>query len=184
MVLPTIISAYCRQISGDKFKLITGSSGDSGFSWLLGLDTDSVAKYCKNNKYSSKTSEKTKNSNSLFSHLTIVKRLYSYSLTKRVLLSNVPKQKSISKIAINARFVRARATAIKPELNLMRKNASKMVSLLILYTACVTLFPKPELDKTTLHVLSITLFIYLFLIATWAISRGPEFNKKIKQKSV
>ena len=101
-----------------------------------------------------------------------------------MLLSNVPKQKSIWKIAINARFVRARATAIKPELDLMRKNAWKIVSLLFLYTACLTLFPKPELDKTTLHVLSITLFINLFLIATWAISRGPKFNKKIKQKSV
>ena len=35
-------------------------SGDSSFLWLLGLVTDSVAKYCKNSEYSTKTSKKTK----------------------------------------------------------------------------------------------------------------------------
>ena len=77
------------------YRLKRYSSGDSSFLWLLGLVFNSVAKYCKNSKYSFKTSEKTKHGNSLSSRLTIVKCLYLYSLTKRLLLLNVPKQKSV-----------------------------------------------------------------------------------------
>ena len=59
------------------------------------------------------------------------------------------KQKSVCNNAINARIVRAWATAINPELDLIRKNAGKSFSLsLFLCTACLAIFVEPEVDKT------------------------------------
>ena len=49
---------------------------------------------------------------------------------------------------MNARIVRTRATAIKPELDLIQKKCLKIVSLIILCTAYLTIFPKPEVNKT------------------------------------
>ena len=49
---------------------------------------------------------------------------------------------------MNARIVRTRATAVKPELDLIRKKCLKNVSLVILCTAYLTIFPRLELNKT------------------------------------
>ena len=50
----------------------------------------------------------------------------------------------------------------------------------------MAIFVESELDRTvlTVDVLVIYSFIYLFLVATRAVSRVPEFIKKIKQKGV
>ena len=62
---------------------------------------------------------------------------------------NYGKQKSVWNNATNARIVRGRATAIKAELDLIRKNAWKLFSLLLfLWTACLAIFVEPELDQT------------------------------------
>ena len=63
---------------------------------------------------------------------------------------------------MNARIVRTRATAIKPELDLIRKKCLKIVSLVISLYSVSGYFPQARARQNSVYVLLFTLLSTLF----------------------